>query len=483
MKTIYENSTDTAKKIRARLKKEFPKLPKSHFKVRTSTYSGGSSITVYWEDFPYEKDVSEIINQYKSASFDGMIDLETRHGYVDPEDGLLYSGAGYIFTSYQLSDKRLERIIEIINETYSDGYDPSDYIRGNKRVQEVNKMLDINNEFLPEYKKLEISIEDRDFEKDKKEFIEYYLDNFPSEFLGLGAGSYLLGKVVPENPLKPIKVTNDYGFRGVFKETFTQHLDIEDLKFDYTHSNNIKEYKDSMYYRFSVIYKDHLKDNVIKNVLNHVKKYYKQLAKQLITEFSKRVPLDKNFKEEYAKRAGLTNPEFNSQYFNIFKEIDLDIFWGYSEDVSPVFKRHLENIIKEIYKEQNDPRNVDKVIVANVTKQYAEMAPELQHRISRIVLKNDGEVKKMILESKYVMDKEHLILKYVTDKGIIFYQTHYSLWAYHQADDKGNKANLQLIYKLGNEPIKECMQKALAVQTYYTLPEISVHLAQKMYLR
>jgi hypothetical protein len=65
-------TTDTAKLIRAQLKAKFPGIK---FSVRSSSYSGGSSIRVNWENGPTQKSVEEIIGAYAGSRFDGMIDM------------------------------------------------------------------------------------------------------------------------------------------------------------------------------------------------------------------------------------------------------------------------------------------------------------------------------------------------------------------------------------------------------------------------
>ena len=66
--------TDTAKLIRQDLKKQFGSFP---FSVRSKSYSGGCSITVYWTDGPTTQQVDPIIKKYEGADFDGMTDLKT----------------------------------------------------------------------------------------------------------------------------------------------------------------------------------------------------------------------------------------------------------------------------------------------------------------------------------------------------------------------------------------------------------------------
>ena len=68
---VHISLPDTAKCIRAVLK---AKYPETKFSVRSSRYSGGSSITAYWHDGPLS--IDEILKPYQSAGFDGMIDME-----------------------------------------------------------------------------------------------------------------------------------------------------------------------------------------------------------------------------------------------------------------------------------------------------------------------------------------------------------------------------------------------------------------------
>lgn len=61
METIYESATETAKKIRATLKVNFPN---TKFSVRSQSYSGGSNVNVSWVDMPLKDDVEKVVNQF-----------------------------------------------------------------------------------------------------------------------------------------------------------------------------------------------------------------------------------------------------------------------------------------------------------------------------------------------------------------------------------------------------------------------------------
>lgn len=63
---------DTAKLVRAALKKAFPGVK---FSVRSRTYAGGASIDVGWTDGPLASQVEAIAKNYQGGGFDGMIDM------------------------------------------------------------------------------------------------------------------------------------------------------------------------------------------------------------------------------------------------------------------------------------------------------------------------------------------------------------------------------------------------------------------------
>lgn len=118
--TRYLSTAETAKLMRKALQKAFPDLPKSFFSVRSSVYSGGSSIRVSWTDGPSTKLVDEVVWPFKSTSFDGMTDSTI---YIPTElelpDGTkARSGAGYVFTSRELSPKADAVLAEKAKRTF-----------------------------------------------------------------------------------------------------------------------------------------------------------------------------------------------------------------------------------------------------------------------------------------------------------------------------------------------------------------------------
>ena len=115
----YYTTTETAKLIRALLKRKFPNVK---FSVRSSKYSGGSSIRVSWTDGPTAKLVDAYVQPFSGASFDGMQDLKSYHdcwmkdgcAYFNQEDApagaeLVSFSADFIFTERSYTADSLER--------------------------------------------------------------------------------------------------------------------------------------------------------------------------------------------------------------------------------------------------------------------------------------------------------------------------------------------------------------------------------------
>lgn len=134
--TTYISVAETAKLVRAALKRAFPG---QKFSVRSHSYAGGASINVKWVDGPRESRVEDIVAQYKGGGFDGSIDMKhyrshwlrpdgstlVRYdsgtqgsgGYVPSEDNralepvipddavAVHFGADFIFCSREISDR------------------------------------------------------------------------------------------------------------------------------------------------------------------------------------------------------------------------------------------------------------------------------------------------------------------------------------------------------------------------------------------
>lgn len=72
MTTQYISAAETAKLIRAALKRHFPGVK---FAVKSSKYAGGASINVDWIDGPTRGQVQAVAGNYQGGRFDGMIDM------------------------------------------------------------------------------------------------------------------------------------------------------------------------------------------------------------------------------------------------------------------------------------------------------------------------------------------------------------------------------------------------------------------------
>ena len=84
--TVFEASSprvaETAKLIRKQLKAKFPAVK---FSVKSSRYSGGSSIDICWEDGPTSKAVDVVVQPFCGGRFDGMIDMQShRRHWLTP---------------------------------------------------------------------------------------------------------------------------------------------------------------------------------------------------------------------------------------------------------------------------------------------------------------------------------------------------------------------------------------------------------------
>lgn len=123
----YERPKDTAKKIRAKLKKEFPDCPARHFSVRFDNYS---TIYVTWQDYPSKEEVDEILRHYKDKSFDGMTDSVIESGYTDPDTGEHVQGYAYILSSFSLTPERTSLLTAQLKQVYLgfDSYSPEEQL-------------------------------------------------------------------------------------------------------------------------------------------------------------------------------------------------------------------------------------------------------------------------------------------------------------------------------------------------------------------
>ncbi|HUR86953.1 MAG TPA: LPD29 domain-containing protein [Solirubrobacteraceae bacterium] len=112
VETIDETCTQTAARIRKALKAQYRAVK---FSVRSKTYSGGSSITVYWTDGPAERAVWAFLQKFSGADFDGMTDMksyrgETLFANADGTFSCINSGADFVFASRTISQEWREEV-------------------------------------------------------------------------------------------------------------------------------------------------------------------------------------------------------------------------------------------------------------------------------------------------------------------------------------------------------------------------------------
>jgi len=86
----YKNRVVATKNIKIELKRFFPKTT---FKVRSKSYSGGDSIDVSWTDGPTSDAVNEIIRKYQAGRFDGMTDC---YDYQSTDFTAMFGDAKYV---------------------------------------------------------------------------------------------------------------------------------------------------------------------------------------------------------------------------------------------------------------------------------------------------------------------------------------------------------------------------------------------------
>jgi hypothetical protein len=113
-----------SKNLRALLKKNFPGVK---FSVRSSSFSGGSSIDIRWTDGPTRAAVDAIADQFSQGSFNGMEDIYEYSRAVWPE---LFGGAKYVHSSREFSDQAVEHALITVYGNTADRPTVEDFRRG-----------------------------------------------------------------------------------------------------------------------------------------------------------------------------------------------------------------------------------------------------------------------------------------------------------------------------------------------------------------
>lgn len=114
----YISVTDTAKLVRADLKKHFPGV---RFSVRSSKYAGGASLDIRWTDGPTLREVDDVVQRYAGATFDGMTDSTTYHD-AELDGRVVHFGADYVITQRDISRELEDAISATVCEYY--GHEP-----------------------------------------------------------------------------------------------------------------------------------------------------------------------------------------------------------------------------------------------------------------------------------------------------------------------------------------------------------------------
>lgn len=105
MERKYLGVAETAKLVRAALKESFPGVK---FSVRSSSYSGGASISVNHTDGPNSDQVKQVLGTFEGAYFDGMIDYKgSRYHTLDGQP--VSFGANFVSGSRDYSDQQVAR--------------------------------------------------------------------------------------------------------------------------------------------------------------------------------------------------------------------------------------------------------------------------------------------------------------------------------------------------------------------------------------
>jgi hypothetical protein len=113
--SVYVDTKDTAKLIRAKVKTVFPNIK---FSVKISRYSGGSSIDINWTDGPTTKQVDAVLEEYRGDYFDGMIDYHG--GIIRLVDGKHVHYGGSMSTNRSLSRKFCEQVLVQVQKKYGE---------------------------------------------------------------------------------------------------------------------------------------------------------------------------------------------------------------------------------------------------------------------------------------------------------------------------------------------------------------------------
>jgi len=105
----YVSCTETAKMVRQALREAFPEVK---FSVRSSSYAGGASVRVAWNEGPLEDQVKSIVDVFSGSEFDGMTDCKNSNRHLINGNPVRFE-ADYIFCNRDVSYEKVKQAAAI----------------------------------------------------------------------------------------------------------------------------------------------------------------------------------------------------------------------------------------------------------------------------------------------------------------------------------------------------------------------------------
>lgn len=289
------STVEKAKEIRKELKLKFKGVK---FSVRTKKYSGGSSISVSWVDFPTVEAVEEITSKYESVRYD------------EYTGEVLCGGNTFVFTNNSWSDDMKENIrenliikygIEFYNEYIENSYD------GFRYEKEAYKEL---------YKKsLEVAADTEEKEEPKAEDKKVLYSNEEVQIIEKGKTTriYFNGKPSEEtrNSIKALGFRffkNDGFYWGIYSnkttlEAIKEALQVEDVEEIENTIEDLKQVEQVEQVEEVKNIKEEKTDQILFDIYGEGIREDKEdlTLEELEKEFNARVEDERIYQEEYGK--------------------------------------------------------------------------------------------------------------------------------------------------------------------------------------
>jgi hypothetical protein len=121
----------------ANIKRELAQaFPGATFKVRSDSFSGGTSVDIDWQDGPTTKEVEAITGKYQYGSFDGMQDLyEYDHSAYTAAVRKWLGSAKYVQTQRNASDAVILTTARLLCEVQRIPYTQPEHLRDLRNVR------------------------------------------------------------------------------------------------------------------------------------------------------------------------------------------------------------------------------------------------------------------------------------------------------------------------------------------------------------